>query len=150
MKLVQGMFDYRRHETFGLSMGQMRSYDKITHNSGWYNLRGEKIGWGDLGVSDFRCIKDNLEDGDAFIVLGESDSFWNFVTQPGITGEDSEVEGTEQNPGVEYILDKVQYFITKDGAYFVDRYGDSPELVNRDGLIIKGVTKEKAAQLLNA
>ena len=51
MQLTKGLFDNEFELTsgpFGLHNGQMRGgSDKITHNSGWYNKLGEKLGFGD-------------------------------------------------------------------------------------------------------
>ena len=83
-QLIKGMYGHEFKPTcnlFGLYCGQMRGGDaKMTHNSGWYNKSGEKLGFGDLSVKDFKKISKELEKDELFIILGESDSFWNFVT----------------------------------------------------------------------
>lgn len=42
----------RASNLFGLRCGQMG--DGVTHNSGWYNMAGEKLGLGDLDFNDMR------------------------------------------------------------------------------------------------
>ena len=47
MQLVKGMFGTEFNPTtraFELRTGQMRAGGKVTHNSGWYNATGEKLG----------------------------------------------------------------------------------------------------------
>lgn len=131
MKLTQGMFGSefgaKKENPFKLQTGQMRAAAKMTHNSGWYNAAGEKIGWGDLAAYDMLEIKYNLEPNEVFIVLSESDSFWNFV-MPGriaLIGSMCETEPTEQSPGSEYVMQKMSYVITQDDVFYVTDDEDS-------------------------
>lgn len=108
-------------EELGLREGAIRG-DDFVHNGGWYNSAGDKIGWGDLSPLDFSRIQSKLKEKECFIVLGESDSYWHFVTfdkevskNPGITKV--WVDAQEKNPGLEYIASKIYYLITKDTVY---------------------------------
>lgn len=126
-RLTKGLYgtQFRRSSTtlFGLACGQMRG-GELVHNGGWYNAKGEKIGWGDLDNRDFQRLQRELEDGELFIVLGESDSFWNFVKHnPATTGADCKTSEEEAAPGPEYVADKCRHIFTKRHAYYVDRYG---------------------------
>jgi hypothetical protein len=127
----------------------MRGRDFV-HNNGWYNKVGEKLGWGDLSPEDFRKISLELEKGELFIILSESDSFWNFVTQPGIIGSMAAVKPTEDAPGVDYVAEKARYIIQNGQLYSVDRYGDSDKetLVTRDGLTFKVLSREAVKALI--
>lgn len=122
--LIKGMFGTEFSPTstpFSLCTGQMRA-TQITHNSGWYNAAGEKLGWGDLGVRDFRSIQANLEDREVFIILGEQDSFWNFVTDFGTLGSLCETKPTVEAPGKEYVERHMTYVITRNDMFRISNY----------------------------
>ena len=128
MKLIEGMFgsEFGNHteasKAFGLRTGQMRSRETI-HNGGWYNAVGSKIGWGDLNPADYEVIQRNLDDGDVFVILSESDSFWSFVTgNPGVIGSMCSTTPDASAPGQAYVIDKARMLITKDRVAYVDRY----------------------------
>lgn len=154
-QLTKGMFgsqfDRRNANSFaGLGCGQMRGRDFI-HNGGWYNKAGEKLGWGDLSPDDFKKISQELEEGELFIILYESDSFWKFVKHnPGIIGSMCTVEPTEEAPGVDFVSEKCAYVIASGQLYYVDRYGDSDKetLVTRDGLELKVLKREAVKALI--
>lgn len=73
MQLFEDMYKYPiSSNLFGLENGQMRSgRTKLTHNGVWYNGKGEKLGWGDLGADDLKRISREIEEGERFIVVGE-------------------------------------------------------------------------------
>jgi hypothetical protein len=122
MQLTKGMYGTEFNQTsglFGLRCGQMRNIG--THNSGWYNRAGEKIGFGDLTVGDFERIASELEDNDMFIVLKEDDSFWNFVTKPGLVGSMASTSPDVQAPGVDYVAEHAQYAIVASEMYVIDK-----------------------------
>jgi hypothetical protein len=154
-QLTKGMFgsqfDRRNAVAFaGLSCGACRGNDFV-HNGGWYNKAGEKLGWGDLSPDDFNKISQELEEGELFIILYESDSFWNFVTHnPGIIGSMCAVQPTAEAPGVDFVSEKCAYVIANGQLYYVDRYGDSDKetLVTRDGLEFKVLKREAAKALI--
>lgn len=120
MKLQPGMFgrEFSPTECMGLRCGQIRGEDFV-HNGGWYNARGEKIGWGDLSFNDMVLLSSRLDHDDVFVILSESDSFWNFVEEIGVIGSMSEVEPTADNPGVEYVTAKAMYAITNEGVFLI-------------------------------
>lgn len=129
-QLIKGMYGHEFHNEstlFGIRCGQMRA-DDFVHNGGWYNKLGERLGFGDLSHDDFRKISEELNKDELFIVLGESDSFWNFVDHnPGLIGSMCGVKPTAEAPGVDYIADKCAYIIGKNQLFFVDRYGTRTE-----------------------
>ena len=108
MKLTQGMFDTesKSKTPFNLECGQTHARGLI-HNSGWYNVDGEKIGWGDLSVDDVKNIMDGLEPYQVFIVLGEIESFWDFTRRVGMIGSASK-------PGRKYVEEHMKYLIIKE------------------------------------
>lgn len=109
MQLTKGMYgtEFRRSDnvTFGLRCGQMRHLDQLTHNSGWYNGLGEKLGFGDLNGNDILRIMCEIEPGEVFIVLSENDSFWQSNTT-----DDQRVD--VENPGVDYLVEHAMFVIT--------------------------------------
>jgi hypothetical protein len=122
-KLTQGMYGTEFGPTskfMGLRCGQMRT-KQITHNSGWYNGDGEKIGWGDLDREDFYRIQSSLEPGDIFVILGEGDSFWKFVDKIGLIGSMCSVQPIVDAPGKIYCAAHAMFIITPD-KFFVRSY----------------------------
>ena len=150
-RLTKGLFghEFRSASTlFGIRCGQCRGRDFV-HNGGWYNRDGEKLGWGDLAPADFLKISNELEDGELFIILYESDSFWNFVTRLGIIGSMATVKPDVEAPGVDFVAEKCCYIVAKHRLYYVDRNGYSKEeTFDRDGLQFTVLTPEAAKQLI--
>lgn len=120
-QLTKGMYGHEFNPTgemFGLRCGQMRGGDtRMTRNSGWYNKAGEKLGFGDLSAKDFQRIASELEDGELFVILGEQDSFWNFV------GSMAETKPMVEAPGVDYVAEHAIYVIARNQLYRVDHWG---------------------------
>jgi hypothetical protein len=124
------MIEKDRLPEMGLREGRIRS-NETYHNAGWYNSEGVKVGWGDLDEKDLQNIQSKLEEGEVFIVLGEHDSFWNFVVRPAIIGSMCGTSPTEQNPGQDYLIQHARCIITRDKIY--DVY--------RDKIVTEDVTK---------
>lgn len=138
MQLTKGVYGTEFHpsgdNTFGLRCGQMRSKNQLTHNGGWYNGLGEKLGFGDLSADDMLRIFTEIEPGEVFIVLSESDSFWNFVTRPGLIGSMSAVKADAQAPGVDYVVEKAMYAITNWGVFVLMRHSFGEDTITLRGL----------------
>jgi hypothetical protein len=136
MKFVPGMFgsefSFRPAENgtrvLGLTTGQTRmGADKVGHNAGWYNKRGEKVGWGDISLRDMTRIVQLLAKGasdELFITMGEQDSFWNFVEKPiGPIGAMCKTTEQEKAPGFDYLVEHAMYVISKEGIHrILDRF----------------------------
>jgi hypothetical protein len=123
-RLVKGLYGHEfksASRLFGLLCGQMRFPDFV-HNGGWYNGLGEKLGWGDLSLDDFVRLAKELEPGEEFYILGESASFWNFVTQHGAIGSLCAVKPDAQAPGIEYVKAKARFLITAGHVTAFIRY----------------------------
>lgn len=129
----------------GLREGIMVNTSMV-HNGGWYNSKGEKIGWGDLGPNHFQKIQAELKPGELFIVLGERDSFWNFVTYIGVTGSLSKVSSKEKNPGVNYLVEKARWCITKDVVYHLDDYRNVDDVLH--GISYFGLARKTLAKMI--
>lgn len=152
-QLIKGMYGSEFDRTgnlFGLRCGQMRgSSARMGKNNGWYNKAGEKLGFGDIAVEDFQRIVLEIEEGELFITLGEQDSFWNFVTRPGITGGMSARSADESAPGAEYVAEHCTYILSKDGMAVVSDYSREGETErNINGLQLKVLTREAAKALI--
>lgn len=126
------MLDKTSLERLGLREGRIRS-DDFVHNGGWYNSKGEKIGWGDLSSDDINRLASNLSDDEVFVVLPEQYSFWKFVTRHGSFGCLCETSKEEKNPGQEYIIEHARYVITKTKMF--SSFTETPEELAE---IIKG------------
>lgn len=136
-----------------LRCGQMRSHETFGHNSGWYNKRGEKLGWGDLNAKDVKLLMEILKEGEFFITMSEHNSFWNFVDKPGMIGSMSTLkevdEKTEDNPGIEYLFENAIYIITKDKIYCHSEYENSRKIEIVDGIEIDVISTEEVIRLLS-
>lgn len=156
MRLIPGMFGSEFNPVegtpFGLRCGQMRTNDFI-HNGGWYNAAGEKIGWGDLSPSDFLRITKELVDGETFIILSETDSYWSFVKEvsPMLLAWDNTVDPTEACPGITYVLNKAMMMLRHGKCYvLIDRYTrrEPGEIFELNGIEFEAITKEAAAEMI--
>jgi hypothetical protein len=153
--LTKGMFGHEfspESPRFGIYCGQMRWPDYI-HNGGWYNGQGQKIGRGDLTIEDMERICRELQPDEAFIILSESDSFWQHVRRPGVIGNLADVDQqTDEEPGIEYIALNAMYIIKPGQMYHVDRQrhnrpADYKPFSGRD-IVFRGITPRQATDLL--
>jgi hypothetical protein len=82
---------------------------EIVHNGGWYNLAGEKLGWGDLAAADIIRLMAELQVDEAFLVIGEQASHWAFtqydMVRFGTAGMDHAA------PGLAYVLEHLRWVI---------------------------------------
>ncbi|MCK9351946.1 MAG: hypothetical protein WCT49_01465 [Candidatus Paceibacterota bacterium] len=150
-QLTKGMYGSEFHhlsELFGIHCGQMRCDKKITHNSGWYNRNGEKLGWGDLDALDFQRISEEIEEGETFIVLSEQDSFRNFVKRSGVIGSIVTVDDAEQCPGIEYMAEKALYVITRGKLYKTNRYDSGNKVYLQYGVSFELVALGEMKKLI--
>ena len=147
-QLTQGMyggeFESKPDGLFALRTGQMRSRNKFTHNSGWYNADGEKLGFGDLAVQDFVRIMEGLNEGELFVILGEHDSFWNFVTRLGWTGPEAQVRPTAEIPGSEYVAEHAMYIIAKGEVNQIREFDLTEKTTECYGLQMTVISREEA------
>ena len=151
MQLTKGVYGGEFDSLIGpfdLMCGQMRGRG-MTHNSGWYNRLGEKLGFGDLSVEDFDRIAAGLEEGELFIILSESDSFWNFVTKPGHFGYQAKTQPTVEAPGVEYVAAHAMYVIGPKQFYCSGEFIDpGKEILQYRGLTFKVLQPDAVLSLI--
>jgi len=121
-RLIKGCFGHQFEKTIVpgfefLRCGQMRSRENFGHNAGWYNKKGEKLGWGDLNKKDVEMIQTSLQEGELFITLSEHDSFWKFVKSFGPIGSMCTTDQDEDNPGIDYVAEKSRYIIARNELF---------------------------------
>ena len=114
---------------FGMYSGQMRGGGGfIIHNAGWYNVAGEKLGFGDLGVMDFKTLRRRLRPKELFIALNEHDSFTCFITGHGLVGSSCTVSPAEAAPGSDYVAEHCRFIVRAGELIWVrEPYEDSKE-----------------------
>jgi hypothetical protein len=127
-----------RSTLFGLKYGQLRM-NEFTHNSGWFNAAGEKIGFGDLSIEDMVRIREELQSGEVFIIVCESDLF---ATRTERTPYDPEA------PGVDWVVDKAMYIIVPGQIISVDRYTSDERTYEYRGALIRVVTGSETGQII--
>ena len=138
MRLTANMFgsefgpETEASRAFGIRTGQIRCHETV-HNGGWYNTRGEKLGWGDLNPTDYARIQANLDEGDMFVILSEQDSFWAFVVQlDGPIGCMHKTAAEMYAPGIAYVKEHCFMLITKTRVVYVSDYADDTHVLNRE------------------
>lgn len=152
-QLVKGMYGHEfsptRNAPFGLMCGQMRARSSFGHNAGWYNKKGEKLGFGDLNGKDIQNIQNGLEQDELFIILSELASFWKFVRRPGAVGSMADVDRQkEYEPGQEYVSKHFMYCVTKEKVF---RSVYDPKNLNPsdfDGITVYPLAKEKLYEMM--
>lgn len=152
-QLFKGMYGTEfnhRVNLFGLSCGQMcGGGTKMTHNSGWYNKKGEKLGWGDLSAENFNKISEEIEPNELFITLGEQASFWNFNSTRAVKGIIGEQQLTEDAPGIEYVAQHAQFIISRHQLWHVSDYAQSG-VEDHHGLIFTVIRSGQVPDLISA
>jgi hypothetical protein len=136
------MLTAARLPEMGLMVGRIR-FRGITHNSGWYNGLGQKIGWGDLSGDDFKNIQAKLRPGELFVILPENESYWEFVKH--LPDSKMQIDAKEANPGVEYMVEHAYWLITPTTVYHKDYLKNAGE---RDGMPYQPFVKESFIKLL--
>lgn len=103
-KCIYGYETNPKKTPFGFLNNQMR-LDSIIHNAGWFNIKGERIGCGDLSLKDLQTIAKSIPAGEIFIALNEADSGWNIP---------SELNHSE--PGFHYVINNAVWIVAKSDA----------------------------------
>jgi hypothetical protein len=151
-ELTKGMFGHefdRKNARFGIGAGQMRS-QQVCHNAGWYNKKGEKLGWGDLSAEDMKTILADLQDGEMFIILSEQDSFWHFVTHNGGLGSLCTTKPEESAPGVDYVAANARFILVKGQAYYACQPCEAPTTRDVGGVLMKEISRQDIEALIKA
>lgn len=77
---------------FGFLNDQIRT-DSVINNAGWFNIKGQRLGSGDLSIKDLQLVSKTISNTEAFFVLSEADTTWNLS---------SDMDRTE--PGIDYVI----------------------------------------------
>lgn len=143
-RLAKGMYDGAEPGLFGLKLGQIRN-ERLVKAGGWYNERGEKLGWGDLSPGDFKRICLELRDDELFVVLSDVDSFAAFVKKVDETM--IEVQPQIEAPGIDYVAKKCRFVIQQSIFYTVsDHHADTVAI--KMGLPFRVLTRRNAKKFL--
>ena len=135
---------------FGLWCAQMRHRRiRVAKNAGWYNRRGEKLGWGDLSRDDLRRIETEIARDELFIVLPERESFWAFVTKsPGPTGNEATTSPKERVPGIQYVLEHASMIIAEGRFFLVSDFEDRKR-IQFQTIRFRVITRQVARELVS-
>ena len=98
---------------FGFKTGQLKVQERFP-KAGWYNLHGERLGWGDLTDADLEMVSRKIPEKEVFIILSEWNSHWNTVA--GRPAQENDA------PGKEYIFEHLLCFIVAGAIYTVSPY----------------------------
>lgn len=138
-RLTKGLFDQDVargvQPLFGLRSSRM-ACSEIVHNGGWYNLAGEKLGWGDLSAVDIIRLMAELQGDEAFLVIGEHATHWAFTRHDrarfGTAGMDPSA------PGLVYVLKHLRWVILLGVAYQVsDNHKGGPTVDQKGWLKLR-------------
>jgi len=146
MRLVKGLYGDEFNNTsalMGLLCGQSFD-DDFVHNGGWYNVNGEKIGWGDLSHENFKRIAEELQNDEAFIVLGRYISLREFGPGGTVAGRDV------RSPGIDYVLERCRYIILPRKFYWFPIGSENRTSITSRDLIFEIITRERARELILA
>lgn len=98
--LTKGMYADYICDKFGLRYNQIRT-DAVLANAGWFNSKGEKLGFGDLNFADLDVVSMDIEDNEVFIALSEAATTWDMP---------SDLDRNE--PGIEYVMKNAKWLIS--------------------------------------
>lgn len=122
---------------FGLRYEQMRDTQVVVRNAGWFNKRGERLGFGDLSRGDLVGISEGLNQNELFVVLNDDDSYRSFTR--------GEVPWDKfQIPGIEYIVDHFEVMVQK-GLVLIP---EGHQINENEGLNIRNVSRAEAAEII--
>lgn len=144
-RLTKGVYgaEFQSHvenTPFGLHCGQMRGIE-ICHNSGWYNLKGEKLGWGDLNALDLTRISNGLLAGEGFVVLYEGDASCELKRRL--------PEADEYDPGLEYVMEYAWIVILPGRVYVVSEIPvDAEGFGSLQGMSVQYMRRERMRALI--
>lgn len=104
MKLTKSIYgsEFSAKKTpFGFLNNQMRT-DSLINNAGWFNIKGERLGSGDLSINDMQKISNEIDLDEAFVILTEANSGWNM---PSFLNESS--------AGFDYVIQNCSWMIAR-------------------------------------
>lgn len=132
--------DYKK-TPFGLLNNQLKS-NGIINSAGWFNIKGERLGCGDLSLKDMEKIAKNISSNEAFIVLTEANSGWSLPSHL-----------DRSAPGIDYVIKTASWIIGRDpvkGGTIVrvrDDF-DKIEEIEKDGVKYFRYPRKEAVKII--
>jgi hypothetical protein len=151
-RLTKGLYEWNRKKKpsnlFGISFGAIVPRDfRFAKNAGWYNENGEELGRGDLAGTHIERLRNELLDGELFIILYESDS-WEKTIEEAHKRNPKKV-GKGKVPGKHYVATRAWIIVAKNIVYEVQ---DSAIFLKgmgiRNGIRTKIISRQEAYELI--
>ena len=144
------MLDTEALTKLGLHEGAIASA-RLIKNAGWYNHRGDKLGWGDVDVKEATRLQAELPPDEPFFLLGEQDSYWNFVTHNTGVAQLNETSEDIEHPGFRYVLEHAR-FIFFGGEIYCWQVpsipGEQKDYGHHDKIMVMGISLDDLRQKL--
>lgn len=144
------MLDTEALNELGMHEGAMASA-RLIKNAGWYNGRGDKLGWGDVGIKEAARLKAELPLDDPFFLLGEQDSYWSFVTHNTGIAQLNETSEDVDHPGFRYVMDHSRFIFFEGEVYawqVPSRAGESKDYGYHGEFMVMGISQDDLRQKL--
>lgn len=129
--LYAGMYSDPNCKLFDLSYGQLKANPLIASAS-WYSEKGDRLGSGDLIITDLQKIHQSLPLGEGFFVVPELASL-NLPS--GLSW---------LNPGLKWIIDNAAWIITMADIYKIDDSILNQEVSDKEGVSYVKITRTTA------
>lgn len=130
-RLINKLYGTRRSprsHLFGLKCGQRRVGEVLIKKAGWFNRKGQKMGYGDLDASDFAEIARGLQADESFIIIPEYFCSGMAMKEIG---------------DIDEALNRAIYVLRKDEFYIMQGY------IAKSLIIFKPLNYDMARQLVN-
>ena len=153
MKPILTKAVYERIDTrgpFDLRNNQMsRKIEVVLRNAGWYNQKGERLGCGDISVSDMERISKGLNKHELFVILSESDSRWAFEGKTSLRFINTKYKTSSMDfPGKEYISQYCMFILAKNKIFSTIFDGPKGALRNLNNVDFKKISRDLARKLI--
>jgi hypothetical protein len=140
-KSVYGLETDPNKTPFKLINGQQK-LNGIISSAGWFNGKGERLGYGDLSIKDINRISKNIPDNEMFYVLSEVDASWDIPK-----------ELDRSAPGTDYVINNASWII---GQKLIirsrsDIFGlrDKEDIVEKDGVSYNRLSRDEVRKLFS-
>lgn len=100
-KCVYGLQTDPKKTPFGLLNNQVK-IDNTIQSAGWFNIKGERLGCGDLTIKDMDRIAKHISAEEIFVAVGEANCEWNMPAGIDRTA-----------PGFDYVISKAVWVMAK-------------------------------------
>ncbi|MEW6617480.1 MAG: hypothetical protein AB1333_03635 [Patescibacteria group bacterium] len=151
-RLKKGMYLWEKgkkpSKLFGIVYGTVVPEGYVfVKNTGWYNKWGEELGRGDLAAFNIKRLKNELLDGEFFIVLSQEDSWERTINEA--HKKYPKKFGRGKTPGSLYVASRAWIIIASKVVYEVKSFGISLRGTGvRRGIKIRIISREDACNLI--